>query len=220
MYKDDGLFQKIKDHLQRQAKEGGRIDTEMQLCERFGVTRYRIRKELDVLTQMGILERSPKRGTKVREMGENVLKSQIQERFDIANFDVQEFLEARILIECSLIEIVTRRLTPQMYSRLEACLIAIEKNADQALIADENDRNFHLLLLEACGNRVLQVFSSVLVAYFDRTSDKVATLDQAFFLDCAKKERQILLAIRKNDAQKATELLREHLLEQSGYFAA
>lgn len=219
MYRDDGLFEKIKNHLQQQAKRGEKIDTEMQLCERFGVTRYRIRKELDVLTQMGILVRSPKTGTRVREMAEGVLKDQIQQRFDVANFDVQEYLEARLLVECALIPIVTRRLTPQVYTRLENCLRSMEKNADKPLAADASDRDFHLILLEACGNRVLQVFSSVLVTYFDRTADKVKDLDAAFFLDCAQKEREILQAIRVGDAKKATELLTAHLMEQNGYFA-
>ena len=63
---DNKLFEKIRDHLQSQARNGERIDTETELAKRFGVTRYRIRKELDVLTQMGILVRTPKRGTSVR----------------------------------------------------------------------------------------------------------------------------------------------------------
>lgn len=218
MSEDDVLFERIKDHLQEQAKNGGRIDTEVQLAERFGVTRYRIRKVLDVLTQMGILIRSPKRGTRVREVGESALRDQIQKRFDIANFDIQEYLEARVLIECALMPIVARRLTPQNYSRLEALLRKIRDNADDPKVADEADRNFHLLLLECCGNRVLQVFSSVLVAYFERTSDRVSELDREFFLDVAKKEGEILKALHMNDAQKAASLLKEHLLEQSGFF--
>ena len=89
MQNNDNLFEKIRDHLQAQARNGERIDTETELAKKFGVTRYRIRKELDILTQMGILVRTPKRGTTVREVGANSLRSQIQMRFDVANFDIQ-----------------------------------------------------------------------------------------------------------------------------------
>ena len=37
-----------------QAEAGGHIDTETELAEHFGVTRYRILKELDLLSQMGL----------------------------------------------------------------------------------------------------------------------------------------------------------------------
>ena len=108
MQQKDNLFEQIRDHLQEQAKNGGRIDTETELAKRFGVTRYRIRKELDILTQMGILVRTPKRGTTVREVGASSLRNQIQMRFDVANFDVQEFIEARALVECSLMSLICR----------------------------------------------------------------------------------------------------------------
>ncbi|MBR4939810.1 MAG: FadR family transcriptional regulator, partial [Burkholderiaceae bacterium] len=124
---DNNLFEKIRDHLQSQARNGERIDTETELAKRFGVTRYRIRKELDVLTQMGILVRTPKRGTSVREVGASSLRDQIQMRFDVANFDVGEFIEARALIECSLMPLVSRRMTPALASRLEGTLQKMEE---------------------------------------------------------------------------------------------
>ena len=215
MQKNDNLFEKIRDHLQAQARNAERIDTETELAQRFGVTRYRIRKELDVLTQMGILVRTPKRGTTVREVGANSLRNQIQMRFDIANFDIQEFIEARTLVECSLIPLVSRRITPALASRLELTLNKIEEHADEPLVADKFDREFHLLLLEGCGNRVLQVFSGMLVTYFEKTSNRVAKMDREFFLEVARQEREILHAIRLGDAQRASDLLRAHLQEQS-----
>ena len=186
MQQNDNLFEQIRDHLQEQA-----------------------------LTQMGILVRTPKRGTTVREVGANSLRNQIQMRFDVANFDVQEFIEARALVECSLMPLVSRRITPALASRLEGTLNKIEEHADEPLVADKFDREFHLLLLEGCGNRVLQVFSGVLVTYFEKTSHRIANMDRQFFLDIARQEREILRAIRMGDAQKASELLRAHLMEQS-----
>lgn len=102
-----------------------------------------------------------------------------------------------------------------MASRLELTLNKIEEHADEPLVADKFDREFHLLLLEGCGNRVLQVFSGMLVTYFEKTSNRVAKMDREFFLEVARQEREILHAIRLGDAQRASDLLRAHLQEQS-----
>lgn len=217
MTNDKNLFEELRIHLQAQARNGERIDTETELAKRFGVTRYRIRKELDVLTQMGILVRTPKRGTSVREVGASNLRDQIQMRLDVANFDIQEFIEARTLVECALVPLVTRRMTPALASRLDALLNKIEAHADEPLEADKYDREFHLLLLEGCGNRVLQVFSGVLVAYFEKTSANIANMDPSFFIEVARQEREILRALRHGDAELASELLHKHLTELSQF---
>ena len=83
------------------------------------------------------------------------------------------------------------------------------------MVAYKFCREFYLLLLEGCGNRVLQVFSGVLVTYFEKTSHRIANMDRQFFLDIAHQEREILRAIRLGDAEKASALLRAHLMEQS-----
>ena len=70
------------------------------------------------------------------------------------------------------------------------------------------------MLLEACGNRVLQVFSAVLVTYFEKTTEKLPRYNPQFFLDIAQKERALLNAIKEGDERKAQNLLRAHLSEQ------
>ena len=61
---DTELFEAVKARLLSQAEAGGRIETETELAEHFGVTRYRVRKELDVLSQMGTSSASPKTASK------------------------------------------------------------------------------------------------------------------------------------------------------------
>ena len=75
-------------------------------------------------------------------------------------------------------------------------------------------REFHLLLLEACGNRVLQVFSAALVTYFEKTTENLPQNDPQFFLDIAKNERLLLTAIKAGREDEAKALLRHQLGEQ------
>ena len=106
---EETLFRDIHKHILRQAKSGGRIDTEAEIAERFNVTRYKVRKALSVLSQMGIVDRAPKRGMTVNALGPKNLSSQIQVQMDIANFDIREFIEARLLIEVNIIPLCVRR---------------------------------------------------------------------------------------------------------------
>ena len=47
------LFHQIHQHILEQAKNNGHIDTEAELAARFNITRYKVRKALSVLAQMG-----------------------------------------------------------------------------------------------------------------------------------------------------------------------
>ena len=204
----------ISSEILRQAKAGERIDTETELATRFNVTRYKVRKALSVLSQMGVVDRAPKRGMTVNALGPKNLSAQIQVQMDIANFDIREFIEARQLIEVNIIPLAIRRMTPALLGRLEDAISRIEANAGNSAEADRWDREFHLLLLEACGNRVLQVFSAALVTYFEKTTENLPQNDPQFFLDIAKNERLLLTAIKAGREDEAKALLSHQLGEQ------
>ena len=205
---EEALFRDIHHHILRQAKAGERIDTETELATRFNVTRYKVRKALSVLSQMGVVDRAPKRGMTVNALGPKNLSAQIQVQMDIANFDIRQ------LIEVNIIPLAIRRMTPALLGRLEDAISRIEANAGNSAEADRWDREFHLLLLEACGNRVLQVFSAALVTYFEKTTENLPQNDPQFFLDIAKNERLLLTAIKAGREDEAKALLSHQLGEQ------
>ena len=210
------LFESIKNYLLDDANRNaeGRIETETELAVRFNTSRYKVRQALSTLVQMGMLERSPRRGSVLKNLEQHNINHQLLMQFDLSGFDITEFTEARILIECAIIPLATRRIFPAMLSKLENELRLIEENADNPQVADRHDRDFHLLLLQASGNRVLQVFSDVLITYFEKTRESLPANDRQYFLDTAAKQREILLHIKKGDAQMASELMRAHLREK------
>ena len=212
MEKND-LYSTIKEHILSNPREDNRIETETELAERFGVSRYKVRKVLDTLVQMGLLDRSPRRGTTLKQPDKSVLDNNLRMQFDASGFDDSEFIEARILVECAILPVAVRRITPSMITKLESMLQKIEANASNPLEADKYDRDFHLLLLQSSGNRVLQVFSNILITWFEKTSYMLESMDESFFDHVAEKQRAILNCIKKEDAATAAVLMREHLLE-------
>ena len=209
------FFEKVRSHILKQATLGKRIETETELAARFNVTRYQIRKVLASLTQMGILERSPKKGSVIRQMNTDMLSDQMQIQFGAAGFDINEFSEARVLIECAILPLAIKRMTPALMGQLESTLNQMEQSAHIPSKADRFDRDFHLLILQACGNRVLQVFSDVLITYFDKTSALLNSFGPEYFVEIARQEQAILAAIKNEDVDLAVTLLREHLINTS-----
>lgn len=211
---DKKFFEEVKSYLVRTAEQNdGQIETEEVLAQRFAVSRYKIRQVLGTLVQMGVVERQPRRGSILKKPDKIEINDQLKLQMDVASFDAAEYIEARILVECAIIPLITRRVTPSVMAKLEEILKKIEEHADSPMLADKYDRDFHLSLLQACGNRVLQVFSGVLVTYFEKTSCMLADKDRQYFLDVAEKERTILSYIKNGDAQRAAELMRAHLSE-------
>lgn len=98
------LFEKIKQHLLTQSnKTGKKIETETALAEHFGVSRYKIRQALTALSQMGYLDRAPKKGSVVRRPDADALSDQMKFQFAVAGFNAAEFVEARVLIETAIL---------------------------------------------------------------------------------------------------------------------
>lgn len=214
----DQNFEAIRTYLLKQFAAGQKMDTEETLATRFNISRYKVRKVLTVLSQMGVLDRSQKKGSMLRKPDAETMSEQIRFQFKVAGFDVAEFIEARSIIECAIMPIVVRRITPSLLTQLENALYKIEENADNPLEADKYDRDFHLLMLKACGNRVLEVFSGVLITYFEKTTNLVSTHGPEYFREVVREERAILDAIRANDHVLAADLLRNHLGKESTNF--
>ena len=55
---EESLFRDIHRHLLHRAKEADAVDTEATLAERFNVSRYRVRRVLDKLAQLGVVARA------------------------------------------------------------------------------------------------------------------------------------------------------------------
>ena len=191
-------FSKVERYLFRtQPQPGDKVAGEDELIQALGLTRYKVRQALDLLVQMGVLERKKKRGTFVKRQATNDMTYNILEQLKLAGFDELEFNEARLMIELSVLPFVIRRLTPA--------------TAGDPLKADAILMDFHLLMLHCCGNRVMEVFANVVRTYFQSTKSLVKDMPKEFFEEKATLLEGFLKALNRNDLPEATELLRQSI---------
>lgn len=213
---DEEFYRDFEKYMLSQFKRPGEIiETEMQLATRFGVTRYKIRKAIEKLNQIGILKRVKKKGSVVRTLDEDEFVKQIRFQFEAAGYNAAEFIDARVWLESALILILSERLLPVTLSNLEQMIDNMEALADKPLLADQWLKRFHLELFNASGNRIIKVYGSVLEAWFDATTQYVDQFPKSYFLNIAQNLREFMHALKKNEKLQAIEIMQKMIREKS-----
>ena len=67
--------------------------------------------------------------------------------------------------------------------------------------------NFHLLLIQGCGNRVLQTLSSIVIRYFSSTHELIENAPTSYFLEAASRLEDIIFSIKASNPDKTVKLL-------------
>ena len=207
------LLDALKNYLRENGyRSGEKIPTEMELAAHFNVSRSRIREATTTLCLQGILDKKARRGTVIRSMDPESAGSDLLFRFSLDNVDPADYLEARKVIERAVMPLTVRRITPVMLRQLENLTEKMEDPGTSPEEADLADRDFHLLLLKACGNRTLQVFGRVLQALFReefRRQYRLPGLVRA----AAAEHRKLVTALKNSDEAEAVELIANHIRE-------
>lgn len=191
-------------------RPGDHVEPELRLAERFGVSRGKIRELLTGLCQQGVLTRAPRRGTVVQELNPHELGENLRFRFDLAGLDPADAWEARLVIETAVLPLAVRRMTPVQASRMERLVARMAECIDNPPEYDGADREFHLTLLEACGNQTLAMFAGVISGLFAPDLRAECWKPDSMRRGCAE-HRAILDAIRKDNPVLAVDLLKTHL---------
>ena len=200
---EESLFRDIHSHLMLQAREGQKMDTEMKLAERFNVSRYRVRRVLDILSRMGVVHRAQKRGlTLVSPEPEDLSKS-IGSQIQSVGFNAMEFSEARDLMESAVLSLTVKRMTPMQLGRLADTFNQLERVNLAPVAALSIHKSFHSLFLEGCGNRVL------LSECAQKLAEAGDNLPGSFVSEIITLDRDLLAALRAGDDEASRAALVE-----------
>ena len=214
MTEQDAFFLQLKEYLLSQKLgPGARVEPEAVLAERFGVSRYKVRRTMDAFAHMGIVQRSPRRGTVVRNFDSRALSQNIKFQFDVAHFDITEFAEARAVMECAALPLAVRRISPSALAALQECVDRMEKHITKPEVADKYDLEFHQRIFQASGNTLLTAFSEVITMLFATPDYRKQFWHPEYFQTVIVVEhRAILAAIKSGDAAEAVRQMQHHLL--------
>jgi DNA-binding GntR family transcriptional regulator len=172
-----------------------------QISARLGVSLTPVRHALQQLAAEGLVEIRPRSGTFVASLTES---------------DVSETFEIRRALECLAAETLVDRISPALLKQLRTLVWKlaepVETDADRAR-HEQNNLDFHRLIVEASGNRRLAEMYESLKAHMQIARVHSVSLDEwvrRLPVEQAEHE-EILAAIEARDRGRLIRALSEHI---------
>ena len=182
---------------------GSRLPTERALAEHFDAARNSVRKTLNMLADEGLIIRHVGRGTFVRN------------RVGTDEFTLAELLEARLLFEPNLPDLVVERVTPELIAEMEASLERL-RNAESWEQFKEAKYEVHMAIARGSRNRFIvaifeQIIESRRRAGWGRPGQLLSPV--LVVREAAYRDNLVIVdALRCGDADKARDAIRDYLL--------
>lgn len=206
------IYQSLRNSIvEGRLGSGARLPTERALASSFGAARNTVRKTMNLLVSEGMIVRHVGRGTFVAR---NVLKA--PKSFDkTLEFSLAELLEARLMFEPMLAELVTERASETDLASLSAYLGAL-RNASNWTEFKEAKYALHLAIVRATRNSFLVSTFETIIAARRKAGwgrpEKAPLPISAVREEAARDNEAIVEALRRRDAAAAREMIRAYLL--------
>jgi DNA-binding FadR family transcriptional regulator len=193
---------------------GSLLPTEPEMSARFGVSRSVVREALRVLGAKGLIEVRHGSGTRVTtpdrwDTLDPLVLSALRER-GVSAAVLHDLLEARTIIECEVAALAAERADDSVNAALGEALVTMRSALDDPPRYVTGDSAFHLTLLRAARNRVLERMAQPmheLLSYAQALTDAIpGVLERAL-----AEHEAIALAVARHDPAAAREAMREHL---------
>lgn len=192
----DAIYQSISEAIiGHRLKPGDRL-REDALADVFGVSRTGIRKVLQRLALEQLVTLTPRRGASVTRPSVDEAKA---------------VFEARLLVECALMEAVAKRITDADVQELNDMArrerVALRNRQQREAIT--LSASFHARLAEISGNRTLAEFVHQLCS---RSSLILAVYGHAGHLGCESHDHETLIQyLIEGDGARAKDFMERHL---------
>jgi DNA-binding GntR family transcriptional regulator len=168
--------------------------SEAQLAQRMGVSKTPVREALLRLKNEGLVEIHPQRGTFV---------------FTLSPQELSHLLQFRAMVETEALREAMQSHPRELLQRMALCvkeMKAAERAKDLPALA-RIDMSFHQAFFESCDNHYLR-------ASYELLRHQLTALRHRSPITNAVSSHQVLVdAVEDHDAEKASTLLRGHVLE-------
>ena len=197
---------------------GDQLPAERDLAAKLGVSRAAVREAMRAMEAQGVVRSGvgvgPDSGTFLTSMPSKALTQFLRLHMALANFPIDDVLEARIMLERWSARLAARQASAEDLTAMARLLDAMDAETDDMQAFNELDTDFHVAMAEAAHNTLItemttairhSMRSMVLASFRDhgdwpRLSDQLRT-----------QHRAIYDAIVARDQQRAADAVEEHL---------
>ncbi|WP_274363144.1 FadR/GntR family transcriptional regulator [Paenibacillus thermotolerans] len=202
----ENLKEYILDH---RLEPGQKLPSERDLVKMMNVSRSILREALRILESTGII--AIKHGEGAFVQGDRDLSSLFEHIFfmwKVGNKTRGDLLELRYIFELTAIEQAVQRATDEDLSELEKLALRMQEVTDTKSIQDA-DIEFHRGMLKTTHSELFIQMTDLIIEYFSNVPHDHMDIKERD--KSVRDHLQIVEAIRKRDAARAKQLLKDHL---------
>lgn len=192
---------------------GDQIGTEADLVRQFGVNRSTVREGIRLLEQSGLIRRGSSRRLFASVPRYNRLASRISRALVLHEVTFRELWETTMVLEVASIRLAAERASAEQIDALSDNVRRTAESLEDAHALSELDTEFHVLIAEASGNRVLKLSREPTSLLIQPTTEmlfvKVSVAAQRL-LDA---HRHLVDAIAARDPDGAETWMRRHVID-------
>ncbi|NLP43567.1 MAG: FadR family transcriptional regulator [Peptococcaceae bacterium] len=192
---------------------GDKLPTEMELAEKFQVSRTSVREALSALSLTGILEIRQGEGIFIKKSPSNAIIEPLSFIMLLEKDKIQNILEVRKALEIETAALAAQRRGEQDLEHLRSLIEAMKKDLPQAKNSEKIDLEFHLALAKACKNPLMDRLMNTVQGIISENLHVTRTL----WLNTGSTQRlyeehqEIYLAVADQDTNRARRVMYEHL---------
>lgn len=164
------LYEQIVEQIEQSIldgaiKLGDQLPPERELAQRFGVSRTAVREAIRALSEKGLVEALPGRGTFVTNNQSQAIRQSLDRMIRISQLDgVEHLIEVREILEPEIAARAAAHADEKDLAALREAFAAMDQAGANADAYIEADLDFHLALAEAADNPlILALIDSIVV---------------------------------------------------------
>ena len=189
---------------------GDKLPSERELADRLHAGRSSVREALRALELLDLIETRKGEGTFVKSANSQQL-IELLANFFLRNPQArQDVAETRRLIEAEAVRLGCSRSVKSQHERLLSIVETASRKNKAGEIPVEEDYEFHKMLIETSGNRLLMNIWRPLVEY-SKVALRASLEREGRMEEALKEHRRIVDAIQAKDEDRAVAALHHHL---------
>jgi GntR family transcriptional repressor for pyruvate dehydrogenase complex len=189
-----------------------RLPTERELAETLKVSRLSVREAYRALELFGMVEirRGNEGGAFIRGPSRRSIIQSVSDLFRFQGITLEEWTEARLLLELDIARLAIKRASDKDYGRLEALIKEAQEKIKSGTPAHQEHIRFHLSFAELSRNRILYTaYNSMMDLLLNNLIALSASLEHSRKAMLA--HTRIVAALKKGDFDPLSAVIEEHV---------
>jgi GntR family transcriptional repressor for pyruvate dehydrogenase complex len=204
------IVQQIKDQIKKGIlKPGEKLPSERKLADQLGVSRASVREAIQALAFSGYLEVIQGKGTYILEISTKY--DEIINFFsEFSNYSLDYLMEARIMLEGEFARLAALNANQEEIDEIERVFNEIVNSKDINSFVVK-DLEFHLTIAKATHNPIMNRLMKIIGEMLYKETRKIIEISRGTRENTIETTRDLVQAIKKRNAERAGELMSEHI---------